>query len=75
MQHLFRDNFKWSLVPILGIIADGVWDGMSFPSVKYTMVNKHSNLRDICSSVYSSARAGNRKVDDVTIILAKVIES
>ena len=55
--------------------TDGVWDEMSFASVKRTMIKEISNLREICSSVYSSARAGNRKLDDVTIILAKVIEA
>ena len=60
---------------ILLSATDGVWDGMSSFSVKDAMINGHSNLREISSSIYFSARAGNRKRDDITVILARVIEA
>lgn len=54
--------------------TDGVWDGMSFNSVEITMADSQGNLKDISKSIYTDAKTHNRKSDDITIVLAKVIE-
>lgn len=54
--------------------TDGVWDGLPFDGVESVMSYCKSDLTNACSTIYSKARVGNRKYDDVTIILAKVIK-